>query len=280
MNMTQAFLLESLIKPSEGGPQQGTQDLSEIHRGSLPQWDAAALRVAERMSEVLRMPIAADVEISVTEHKVLRDDEGVPGLLLPLEPADSGAMIRFPDNSATVLANMLLFDPGEDPEQNEADALDAGLAEEVVEILSFALNEALDLPLQLVGEKYTTAWPLTPPPVGFKLLAEFKLSFGEGRQAAIQIIFPSLEHDSLAKFSDPAGGIDPERITFNTEAIIARWQARAISVADLKVGALLPLPGASVQSVRIETETGGQRRLLAEGALGEIHGQRRLTINR
>lgn len=279
MNMTQPISLQAFIHNGPGDDDEtGPVGLFPEHVASMPQWKAAASRIAETLTETLRTRVDCDVELSVIDHHTLRAEEPEPGLLIPLEPIASGAVVHFPGTSAQILSNLLLFDLLTEQEPAEPDEVDAALAVQIIDVVNANMDEALGLTISRAAGGHGVEWPLTPPPQGQRLLAAFTFTLNEDQHVSLQIVFPSTEEKAMEKIGSASQTVAPELLVLETEAIVARWRARTELINTLEPGAALALPGGNRSKIALETESDGKSQQLAVCALTQVHGRRALTF--
>ncbi|GGY43827.1 hypothetical protein [Parvularcula lutaonensis] len=281
--MARTISIRSLIRerPSSDAAGTGQARLPDCLQDSLPLWSVLAQRAGEVLSPLLGCDVTVRSHLSATTHEELRRSAEKPGLFLPLEPLTSGAMFRFPGETAIDLSAFLLRAADSTLTKPEMpDGLDDVLTREVAIALAGLVEDAFGLRLRLAAEgEGETSWPLTPPPGGTKLLATFTIEPEGGEAREVQLVFPTLEEAHFAKILDRSDrGIDLSGVTLPVTVVLSRWTADAVTIAGLAPGNVISIPGGDLGRVMLEADGADCAKDIAIGALGTERGRHSVKV--
>lgn len=282
--MGRTISIRSLIKDRSSGQTTETETAHQLPPAlldSLPLWNGIAMRAGEVLSPLLGTEVTVGAELSVVTHEALRKSSEKPGLFLPLEPAASGAMVLLPNESAIDLSSLLLRAADSNLARPEIpEGLDAVLAREVTKALSDLLDDAFGLRLSLApGNEGETRWPITAPVPGPKLMASFEIAPETGERSTVQVVFPDTEELHFKRvLGKSEKRLDVSRMTISLTATLARWQDDTVTLASLKPGSSIIVPGAQLDAVLIEADAMAGPRVVGSGTLGTSRGRRQIEI--
>ncbi|MGV6820066.1 MAG: FliM/FliN family flagellar motor C-terminal domain-containing protein [Parvularcula sp.] len=257
-------------------------------RALLPVWERLSEEIAALLTDMTGVTVQHRcVSLFLTDSTAYAARFPSPGRLVPIQVDGTGGYyVRVSTNDLLVLSSHLLHTSTDfersslSPEMIDGFLLRRAI-EQVLGRLSatFGVTPEIDHESDMMDE-----WPFAPPGKSSAYLcATFEYDLHENQTFCFDVTLPP-DADGLHLQSEEPPLLDDaflERIAAgkaNVSALLDEWAMDSAQIAAFQVGTIIPLPDASMETLKLVAQTGRGKALLATAEHGKSGREQAIRI--